>query len=1210
MKNSNSHSKKICLLVASFFLFVSLLFAGANRNVPNRIQGVEPSYSIVMNSENAPTSETFYTSAEKTIRYSTFEYMGARASVGSHVELNSTGYLGNKVNSQITSITSIQATFISSGTLTLATSFDGINYTQTTITSGAINQTSTLPYHFRLTANSAIVTIQSVTITYSCAPHTTPIGQQSEYNIAVNDFPTSSTGTDLADTLDTKKSTYFTSEIPLLTITGSKIFGNTSPTATNLKFGSSDTIGTITFTFSSLKITRIIVNAYKYGSDTVSIKVTSSADSSGSTLPIPATTATNYTFDLVDTTNSTSLTLTGVGKRFHLESLKIISAGLTSSPIETGFYASDSKATSYKVNDVYSITNGITASVAMTSGSSIPVNYNSDGISGYNYVLKNASNSIIDATKVFPSTGTYYVLISYKSYAPITVTITVSAAPQVTLTSVSAIDTKTTYTLGDIYDNLNQLVVTATYSDSSTATISYDPTGVNGYTIYCLDPNANDFYTSNPFSIAGDYLLTVTYKGIESNDVDFTVTGEAGPVTQATINVLSNTLSDSTSISDPAPYLSATGVTISSASATTVYGGNNNPRLRFSSSNNSGSMTINFSSSVVITSASISVAEYNTSDSISIKMSTSANSNGQSLTLSTANGTLSYTAFSNDTQASNSITISSAAKNRFFLYSISLGIGAPAPINMTGVSMKSATTLATGGTEVLIPTILPSNANPIPTLSWSSDNASVATVSNGTVTGIGAGTTTIRVTATQGTLSFDATCTVTVTQATNYSVKTMNYDYQDYMDNNYYSNVDSSPSKGNVNFLVIPVELAGYPMSEATRTRIQKAYFGTEADTGWHSVASFYKQESNGRLNITGTVAPIYKTTYGASITETQTTSLVTTAANWYKTTYSSNNGKEFDADSDGFIDGVILIYSAPNYTNDNDNLWAYCYWTNNSSSFTSPTAKTFFWASYDFMDESPNASIDAHTYIHEAGHVFGLDDYYNYDSASKYGAAGGFNMQDYNVGEHDPYSRVALGWIDPIVPTGNTTLTIAPGEVIILSPNDLSSSSPFDEYLILDVYSPTGLNQFDSAYKYGGSSSGYPKGPNVTGIRVWHVDARLMKNYSGSGAPTLATTITPGNDYLHAMSNSTNSDYGSMYASYRNYKLLHLLQRGGTNTYQTGGQFSSTDVWGVGHTFSMSQYASFFVNSGKLNSNTSLPYSFSVTAINGTSVTLSITKS
>lgn len=1210
MYKNNNTFRSLISLIGTFVLGLSILLVAAWNHHPERIQGQEPSYTITMNADNAPTTSPLYSNVEKTIRYSTFTYFGAKFSSGNHVELNSTGYLGNKNDSQITSITSIQANFTTSGTLTLATSFDGINFTQTSITSGAVNQTSTLPYHFRLTANSSSVTLQTVIITYSCAPHQNPIGSQAEYNIVVNDFVCTSIGTDLSTTINDDKNKYFTSDIALSSVSGAKIFGNETPTAKNLKFGSSSAVGNITFNFSSIKISQVVVNAFQYGTETVSIKVTTAADTTGKTISIPTTTATDYTFDLVATSNSTSLTLAGVGKRFHLESLKIISAGSTTGdPIETGFHATDSKAATYKTNDIYASSNGISATAAMTSGSSIPINYSATGVNGYNYVLKNASNETISASSSFGTAGTYYVVISYKSYAPITIQLTVSDLPPVTLVSLSAIDSKTMYNIGDIYDNDNQLVVTATYSDSSTSTISFDATGASGYTIYCLDPSANDFYTSNPFTIAGDYLLTVTYKGIESNDVDFTVQAESGPVSEATINVLTNSIADSTAVSSPAKYLSATGVTIYSATTANVFGGAGAAKFRFSSTNNPGSLTINFASGVVITSVSLSVAEYNATDTINIKVATSANSTGQSMTLSTASATLSYSAFASDTLASTSITISSPTSNRFFLYGITLGIGAPSPVDLTGVNVKASTSLSVGGTETLSPTILPANANPTPTLSWSTGNSSIATVSNGVVTGVGAGTTNITVTATQGSLSFSASCAVTVTQATNYSVKTMAYDYRDYMDNNYYSNVDSMPSSGDVNLLVIPVALSGYPMTEATRTRIQKAYFGTEAETGWHSVASFYEEESHGRLNITGVVSPIYTASYGTSITEAETTALVSAATTWYKTNHSTNSGKEFDADSDGYIDGVVLIYSAPNKSNGNDNLWAYCFWTNNTKNTNSPTAKTFFWASYDFMDESTQIDIDAHTYIHEAGHLMGLDDYYNYDSKSNYGAAGGFNMQDYNVGEHDPYSRVALGWIDPIVPTGNTTLTITPGEAIILSPNDLSSNSPFDEYLILDVYSPTGLNYMDATYKYGGASSMYPQGPSTTGIRVWHVDARLMRNYNGN-APTLVSTISSSYSYTHAMSNSTDATYGSLYASYRSYKLLHLLQCGGANTYMNSGQFSTSDIWTAGKSFSMSTYANFFVNSGKLNSNTTLPYSFTVTAVNGSSVTLSIVKS
>lgn len=434
----------------------------------------------------------------------------------------------------------------------------------------------------------------------------------------------------------------------------------------------------------------------------------------------------------------------------------------------------------------------------------------------------------------------------------------------------------------------------------------------------------------------------------------------------------------------------------------------------------------------------------------------------------------------------------------------------------------------------------------------------------------------------------------------------MKYSYQDYMDNNYFDNMDSMPTSGTVNLLVIPVQLNGTSFPAGTLERLEKAYFGTPEETGWHSVSSYYREESKEMLNITGTISPIYEASYGVSITQDQTEALVTKAANWYKSNHSSKNGKEFDSDGDGYIDGTILIYSTTNNKNNNDNLWAYCFWTSKAANKSSPVANTYFWASYDFMDESKTIPIDAHTYIHELGHVMGLEDYYNYDNNSSYNAAGGFSMQDYNVGEHDPYSRMALGWLNPIVATGNSTLTISPGEAIVLSPNDLQSNSPFDEYLLLDVYSPTGLNEHDSTFQYANKG---PKGPLETGIRVWHVNATLMKNYDpDKGKVVLANTIEKGNRYHHAASNSTGSEYGSLDTTWRANKLLQLLQEGGTNTFKNGKYFSESDLWTEGKTFTMENYKSFFVKKGKLDSGASLPYSFSVDSINGSDVTLTIT--
>jgi len=68
-----------------------------------------------------------------------------------------------------------------------------------------------------------------------------------------------------------------------------------------------------------------------------------------------------------------------------------------------------------------------------------------------------------------------------------------------------------------------------------------------------------------------------------------------------------------------------------------------------------------------------------------------------------------------------------------------------------------------GNTSTLTATILPSNATN-KNVSWNSNNTSVVTVQNGTVTAVAAGTATITVTTQDGNKT--ATCTVTVTNPT------------------------------------------------------------------------------------------------------------------------------------------------------------------------------------------------------------------------------------------------------------------------------------------------------------------------------------------------------------------------------------------------------------------------------------------------------------
>ena len=127
------------------------------------------------------------------------------------------------------------------------------------------------------------------------------------------------------------------------------------------------------------------------------------------------------------------------------------------------------------------------------------------------------------------------------------------------------------------------------------------------------------------------------------------------------------------------------------------------------------------------------------------------------LTLDSATGVISGT----PTTAGTS-TFTVKAENTYGSDSkqLSITIDAQTNVPVTGVSLdQSALTLTEDGTSQLTATVQPSNATN-KGVTWSSDNETVATVQNGTVTAVKEGTATITVTTADG--GFTDTCTVTV----------------------------------------------------------------------------------------------------------------------------------------------------------------------------------------------------------------------------------------------------------------------------------------------------------------------------------------------------------------------------------------------------------------------------------------------------------------
>ena len=555
----------------------------------------------------------------------------------------------------------------------------------------------------------------------------------------------------------------------------------------------------------------------------------------------------------------------------------------------------------------------------------------------------------------------------------------------------------------------------------------------------------------------------------------------------------------------------------------------------------------------------------------------------------------------------------------------------------TKISIRSSLMLKVGDEEELTVEITPNDVD-YKVIEWSTNDEDVVTVEDGAVTAVGAGKTTIVASSlNKDGEAITSECSVVVADPSLVSKTELDYDYDDYTAYSAYGS-DNCPLNGEPKLLIVPIwfndsdTFIDESKQEDVKADIEAVFIGTNEETGWRSVKTYYEEESFGKMSLTGTVTDWYEIdeSYVAYKNDLdKVTNLVSSSITWFFTNNPGENRKSYDSNGDGYLDGVMLIYAAPDYSSlgeSSNYLWAFAYNVYNSSpSKVKPNPKAFFWGSYDFMYEyGQNAksrtgktnygrgdtrfcNIDSHAFIHEMGHVLGVPDYYDY--SGQYSPAGSFSMQDMNVGGHDPYSVMAYGWANPYIPTDTTTIIIddfqSSHDVILLANHEVNS--PFDEYLLLELYSPTGLNEFDAenAYKYY-----YPQGPMDIGLRVWHVDARLTQYTNFGWSSKLITDPTKGS-VSHAMTNtyyledSSSNDYLSPLGDlYSEFNILQLIRCDG-DLYS----FNSDSLFYEGMSFDTDTYEDQFVRNGKMNDGEPLGWSFTVDVIDGTSAAITVEK-
>jgi len=407
---------------------------------------------------------------------------------------------------------------------------------------------------------------------------------------------------------------------------------------------------------------------------------------------------------------------------------------------------------------------------------------------------------------------------------------------------------------------------------------------------------------------------------------------------------------------------------------------------------------------------------------------------------------------------------------------------------------------------------------------------------------------------------------------------------QDYL--NQENDAIGLPSIGTYNVLVIPVQFKfGSKYKESHLDNLDMAFNGTSEETGYESVKTYYQKSSYGKLNMTFDIVEPYTTKSNANYYNNYMKEV-----EWDNGEVTYQYGEEaillealayyenildlskYDYNKDKVIDGVYLIYNhSIDYYDEDSMFWAFTSWytapSETNKTFDNLDAYYYMFAGYDFILEDVKGGeyvkgeiegliINATTYIHETGHMLGLDDYYDYneEKGSNEGL-GGADMMDSNCGDHCSYSKIMLNWITPKIVTTTQTINIKSmseaGDVILV-PLDYNGTY-MCEYLLIDLYTSNGLNEMSH-------KQNYLYGEKEYGVRIYHVSSSIENAYS---------------DEYFSITKYNNS--------VTEIPLIKLIEADGNNNFESGrGYTDEKDLW-TENTKLSDKFKNYMRNDGKI---------------------------
>lgn len=307
-----------------------------------------------------------------------------------------------------------------------------------------------------------------------------------------------------------------------------------------------------------------------------------------------------------------------------------------------------------------------------------------------------------------------------------------------------------------------------------------------------------------------------------------------------------------------------------------------------------------------------------------------------------------------------------------------------------------------------------------------------------------------------------------------------------------------------------------------------------------------------------------------------------------------------FDQNKDGYYDVVLLVNTLqisdnpkgiPGY---NRTSWAGAFLNtreldlSNAGTNEKPNINTYINVAMRAIGSGTDESdTETDTLHHEFGHAFGLQDYYDYDENNVLrNTFGFFDMEADNKGDWNSYTKYLLGWIEPTIVDGTedeVEITISSyathGDAIVVHALGYDDSgTPFDEYVIIDLFAHDGL--------YAKNAGEYALS-NSIGVRIYHVDS-VYRAYETMSDGTIMYAPHHG-----IVTGARFHDYGIY--------LLEMIQQGKENTF-TGEKYADTfvrydDLFYEGDSFSADEYTEFFYE-GKMDNGMDFGYTITVKEI------------